>query len=43
MRALAPPVDISGFMSGVEELLDRSVAAEGMSSAKDQGVTARAL
>jgi type I restriction enzyme, R subunit len=29
IRALTPPVDISDFMEGVEELLDRSVAAEG--------------
>ena len=26
LRALAPPADTSGFMSGFEELLDRSVA-----------------
>ena len=29
IRALAPPVDISGVMSEVEDLLDRSIAAEG--------------
>ncbi len=29
VRSLAPPVEISDFMGGVEKLLDRSVAAEG--------------
>ncbi|MGH3089546.1 MAG: type I restriction endonuclease subunit R [Rubrobacteraceae bacterium] len=29
VRSLAPPADISGVMGGVDELLDRSVAAEG--------------
>ncbi len=29
IRALTPPEDISGFMGEVEDLLDRSVAAEG--------------
>ncbi|WP_258359445.1 type I restriction endonuclease subunit R [Moorella sulfitireducens] len=29
IRALAPPADISGVMAGIEEVLDRSIAAEG--------------